>query len=375
MSENLLSACMIVRNEEEHIGGALLSLKSFVDEIVVVDTGSTDGTPGICSDYGVRLFHFPWKDNFSSARNEALNRARGKWILSIDADERLRPSSKASLETILNDESKIALHALLYPETGWTGVRVLRLFRNDPRIRYLGFIHESVGSGIRRVQASEEKSIGESGLEFDHLGYDTDQTHKHRRNLPLLLKELERDPDNTNNLRHLALVYSNLGDDSLAESTWRAAIEAIRLKIERQPIDCVPYIDLIKRRTARSEPCSDLLSEAMALFPENPCLYLFKGRELMDLGRFKEAIAFFERLIEWGKRRDFDRSISYDRNTFDLYAYDSLATCFFRLGCYSEGRRYFEIAQHYAPNQFEYKIKARLCCALDEDRSLSPFNN
>ena len=84
-----ISAALIARNEAGVIGACLDSLSGHVDEIVVVDTGSTDATPDIVAGRGGRVLHFPWADDFSLARNRALEAASGDWILYIDADERL----------------------------------------------------------------------------------------------------------------------------------------------------------------------------------------------------------------------------------------------------------------------------------------------
>src|ERR1700722_6294832 len=85
----LLSAALIVKNEEKFLGSCLRSLKGLADEVVVVDTGSTDRTTDIAIAEGARLYHRPWTGDFSAARNEALNLARGDWILYVDAEERV----------------------------------------------------------------------------------------------------------------------------------------------------------------------------------------------------------------------------------------------------------------------------------------------
>ena len=90
----LLSAALIVRNEERFLVGCLDSLEGFVDEVVLVDTGSTDATPRIAADRGITVHTFPWADDFSAARNRALDLARGEWILYIDADERIRAGAE-----------------------------------------------------------------------------------------------------------------------------------------------------------------------------------------------------------------------------------------------------------------------------------------
>lgn len=359
-----ISACLIVKNEARLLRGCLDSIKEVVDEILVGDTGSTDQTPVIACDMGARLYPVPWIDDFSDARNRILEKATGDWILSMDADERLRPIPRSELELSLSDPANIAYHVLLHPKSGWTGTWVLRLFRKDPEIRFKGVFHEAPWEGLNRVCSRDAKQIGFSTLVLDHLGYDDpgDQRAKLTRNLSLLLKEIERDPDSAYVWGHLGLVYGNLGEDDLAEEAWQRAIGIIKKKKSSQIYAYIYYIEWLLSKT---RPVWDLLTEAMECAPDNPLLYWFKGRVLMDEARYDEALPLFERLILWGKRRDFNRSyMAYPASIFDLYAHESLATCHFRLGDYEKSQKHFEIAEKMAPNPMEYRVKRQLCRAM-----------
>lgn len=82
-----LSLCMIVKNEEKHLVRCLRSVRDVVDEIIIVDTGSTDKTVDIAKVFGAKVYDFPWTGDFSAARNHSLAQATGNWILVLDADE------------------------------------------------------------------------------------------------------------------------------------------------------------------------------------------------------------------------------------------------------------------------------------------------
>jgi glycosyltransferase involved in cell wall biosynthesis len=361
----IVSACMIVRNEERFLEGCLHSIRDVVDEIVIGDTGSTDRTPDIVRDFGARLYHIPWNDDFSAARNQVLEQARGAWILSIDADERLRPISRSQIELFLEDPSHIAYYALMYPMSRWTGMWVIRLFRNDPLIRFNGIFHETLWEGLQKARFTDTKEIGFSELILDHLGYDIDQSDKLRRNLSLLLREIERNPKNAYIWTHLGMVYEDLGEDSRAEEAWKRAIDIVRKKEGIESHETYAYIRYIEWGRRHEKPVSGLLEEVMACSRNDPHLYWLKGRLLMDATHYDEAIPFFERLILWGEKRDFNRlSVCYESSIFDVKAYDSLATCHFRLGNYPESRRYFQLAQKFVPESMEYRVKKELCEAL-----------
>ena len=87
----LISVCLITKNEEKFLSDCLQSIREIADEIILVDTGSTDRTVEIAGAFGCRVIHHEWQNDFSLARNTGITAANGKWILCIDADERLSP--------------------------------------------------------------------------------------------------------------------------------------------------------------------------------------------------------------------------------------------------------------------------------------------
>jgi glycosyltransferase involved in cell wall biosynthesis len=99
----LISAALIVRNEETHICDCLRSIVGLVDDIVVVDTGSGDRSREIAAAHGARVVDYEWHDDFAAARNHAIDQAAGDWILYIDADERVRPYDRRIVEGELAD--------------------------------------------------------------------------------------------------------------------------------------------------------------------------------------------------------------------------------------------------------------------------------
>ena len=103
----LLTASLIVRNEAAYLGDCLRALGRIADDVVVVDTGSTDETREIAVAHGAKLYEVPWQDDFAAARNESLARCLGEWILYIDADERVRPTSRDDLRRILQIASQL----------------------------------------------------------------------------------------------------------------------------------------------------------------------------------------------------------------------------------------------------------------------------
>ena len=364
MNKNFFSASMIVRNEEGFLEGCLESIRDVVDEIVIVDTGSTDQSKAIAEKFNARVFDFSWKDDFSQARNEALKHCSGEWILYIDADERLRHVEREEVRDLLSDYNKVAFTVKFHPITGYTAYREFRLFRNDPRIRFRGVIHETIVPSIRQVADEDNLEIGKSSLVIDHIGYDEDQAHKHMRNLPLLRMQVERDPKRIYLWWHLGVVLKALGDLEGAEEAWKSAIEVIRQKKTVDPADSQPYYDLIRLRYEKGDDVTKLVTEAQELFPENYLIIWIKGMMLMHGHHFKDAIPMFKFLTSIGASDLDDGPLAYDARIFDVLSYEPLATCYYKLCRFEESEACYSLAEKYDPDSLEYKIKRMFVSTL-----------
>ena len=142
-SDTKLSLCMIVRDEADMLPGCLDSVSGVVDEMIIVDTGSTDSTPTIAADRGARVLRHDWQEHFAEARNASLDAAGGDWILWLDADERLRRNEHDRLRRLIAEARADAfLVPIMSPHpTGSHVTRAHRLFRNRKGIRFSGRIH------------------------------------------------------------------------------------------------------------------------------------------------------------------------------------------------------------------------------------------
>jgi tetratricopeptide (TPR) repeat protein len=220
---------MIVKNEAENLPRCLDSVRGVVDEIVLVDTGSTDQTLAVAGRYGARVFHFAWCDDFSAARNAAVAQARGAWILTLDADEALTRGARRKLRGLLADDRFAAfllnIRSPLKDARGQAAVINAwpRLFRNHPEIRYEGRVHEQISPSIARMGGT----VCMTDLVIDHLGYHqdfTDQNAKQARNLALLRAQLVETPDDAMTLFHLGEALGLGGQIPEAAEAYRKAL-------------------------------------------------------------------------------------------------------------------------------------------------------
>lgn len=198
-----LSLAMMVKDEERFLEDALLSARDWVDEMVVVDTGSVDRTVEIAQDLGAKVSHFPWPNDFSKARNETIRRSSGDWIAILDADERFRGAHPQRVRDLMTRTEHwpyqgILLNVVNQRLDGTTTHAFFspRIFPRHPDVGYFGRIHNCFGS-ISHGEGKDFNLTKCLGLEIVHLGYDKEiylEKGKEQRNLNLLEAAVREEP-------------------------------------------------------------------------------------------------------------------------------------------------------------------------------------
>ena len=359
MSQPLLTAAMIVRDEEAYLPDCLESLEGVVDELVIVDTGSVDATVAIARAHEARVFHRPWDNDFSAPRNLGLDEACGRWILYIDADERLRPIERSRVQALLENAEEVAFRVHLHLFVHATPSLEYRLWRNDPRLRFHGVVHNRIIDALESVSAAEGRPIGVCELTLDHLGLAGDQMHKHERNVPMLQAQLAVEPSNVYNWLHLSRALRGLGR---LEDGERALEHAVVLARERPAEDRgVAMADLLHLRLERGEDVTGLLAEARARWPGNWMLVWIEGQLHLRAGRYEQAIVHFRRLLQVDP--GLPQPVIYDDRIFGSWAQDALGLALLRLGRYVEAAEAYAAAERLEPSRPEYRAKRRLAGA------------
>ena len=237
-----VSLCMIVKNEEKQLARCLRSVKPIVDEIIIVDTGSTDRTKDIGVAFGARVVDFPWVDDFSKARNFSLSKASCDWILVMDADEVLSVLDYESFRSLIDSAqtgpAAFCIRTRNYtrhvnavgwqPNTGeyteeegpgWIPSDKVRLFTNDSRIRFSHPVHELVEPALRKLHIA----IGTCDIPVHHYGkLEEGKTHEKTKTYSDLgRKKLKKTYRDSVALRELAIQSSQLGRYEEALSLWK----------------------------------------------------------------------------------------------------------------------------------------------------------
>nr|WP_225882688.1 tetratricopeptide repeat protein [Pseudanabaena sp. PCC 7367] len=211
-----ISLCMIVKNEAERLEQCLASVQGLVDEIVLVDTGSTDETIEIAKGFSAKIFHYDWHDHFAAARNYSLQQAQGDWILVLDADEVINPEAIAAITNQIRQQIKakncLAIN-LVRLEVGANQTPyslVSRLFRRHQEISFKGIYHELIDDSVNEILQREpgwQIATIEHPIAIYHYGYQVEQIdrkRKHQFAQRLMQKHLATYP-------HDSYMYSKLG--------------------------------------------------------------------------------------------------------------------------------------------------------------------
>jgi glycosyltransferase involved in cell wall biosynthesis len=213
-----ISLCMIVRNEETTLPKCLGSVKDFVDEIVVLDTGSTDKTTQIAQQFGAKVHYFTWNNNFSSARNEALKYVTGDWILVLDADESLTSEIIPLIKSAISKEEYLVIN-LVRQEVGSTQSPyslVSRLFRHHPDIYFDRPYHALIDDSVMAILAKEANwEIGYlPGVAILHTGYQKaviNEQNKSAKAAAAMAEFLANHPNDAYVCSKLGALYMQMG--------------------------------------------------------------------------------------------------------------------------------------------------------------------
>jgi tetratricopeptide (TPR) repeat protein len=293
-----LTACLITRNEIDSLPRCLKSIRPVADQIIVVDTGSTDGTREAARRLGAEVHDLPWSDDFAAARNAAIERAACDWVLIMDADEQLPPGSAAQLRELLARPPQAAVCQLLTYAPSSTPARAgldlvghLRLFRRGLGIHFQGAIHEQL---VDREGRLIDSAVA-TGIVVHHHGYLESReavAERGERNLRLLSARAEAEPDN-------AYVLFHLGHAQLASGEAEAGVSALRraldLADDSQPFRPKTAVLLAQALQffGRHAQAEEAIRAVLASHPEDPELLCALGRILEALDRADDAIEVY----------------------------------------------------------------------------------
>lgn len=255
-----------MKNESRYLQKCIESTLPVVSEVIIVDTGSTDETLKIASKYTSKVYSYPFDQNFSNARNEALKYVKTPWVLFLDADECLELcDAQELLKTALQSPSDILGYKLtrynFFGTGGWYTSKNLKLFRNQPNIFYEGSVSESVTNSIQRAGGR----IVDAPVLLNHFGHCRsieDRNRKAHFYLNLMLKEISESPQNSRLMGYAGMILRTLG---------------------------------------RFDEALEIVEKAVAISPQSAHAHYCKAQVLRSVGKFQEALKSYLRAAEIDK--------------------------------------------------------------------------
>ncbi len=348
-----ISLCMIVKNEERFLPSCLESVKDVVDEINIVDTGSTDRTVEIARSYGANIEFREWRKDFAWARNEALGMATKRWTFVLDADEELEKESIALLRSLRTVPAGLASVYISIVNAiddsagaGTMSHRLIRVFPTNPKLRFYGVIHESLaltdGGEMQAVLAP---------ITILHKGYTGEMLtsrEKDARNKPLISKAYEENSDD-------AFALFNFGNSSICSGNAEIGCEVLE-KMLALPGPAKLYFPLAYLLLAQtycetfgdSEKAIAKIDEAIARFPNDAGLVFTKGQIVRSTGDWDQAQELFEKALTLRELMAY--SVMTDEELFEWKIFYSLAGVHEHKKEYDTAIAYIDMALANKPN-------------------------
>lgn len=339
-----ISLVMIVRDEEANLALCLNSLKEEVDEIVVVDTGSRDRTINIAAGFTDKIYSYKWNDDFSAARNFAISKCTGQWIISLDADEKLDSQAGSLRKLINNNPSAEAffLPLLLCANGEWERFSVIRLFRNTAEYRFTGKIHE-------QIMIMNEKAVGvvDAPVICHKVVTVKERNKKRYRNLELLWQAVKSEPDNYYLKYYLGVAWLGMGRYEKALPYFQEAVANIGLDLLIFRGPAIRYLVDCLRFCRRRDDALAVCHNECKLNPKYTDIFYDAGSILAEKGEFKQAIEYFHKAIQIGTP---PLLFYHSQGTESFLAFYHLAFCYEKIGCYELAERYYWQALTANPN-------------------------
>jgi glycosyltransferase involved in cell wall biosynthesis len=307
---------MIVKDEEKWLEGCVDGVKPILDEIIIADTGSNDRTPQIAERLGAKLFHYKWDNNFSNARNFAISKASGDWILSLDADERIVEQDLPKVKALAGNKHFDGFSFLIRDYTnnqflenfvalqpgdrygsqsagfsGYKQARLVRMFRNNG-ILFEREIHEVVEHSIR----NRGGRILETDIPIHHLGELRGVSEsKLEKYGELSSSRIQSNPNDPKDNFDLGYLYFRKGDYEKSEYFYKRAI-----KLKPDYLEAHFGLGEAYASQGKYQEAVEVNRRILELSPKNAAAYYNLGELYMGLGKPGLAKEMYEKALELG---------------------------------------------------------------------------
>jgi len=344
---------MIVKDEEAFLGQCLESVRDVVDEMIIVDTGSTDKTVEIAERFGAKIVHHAWNGSFSEARNYGLQFATGDWILQLDADEALERDDIPLLKKTIRAGGRDVFFVKILNDSkeGWTVHFFQRIFRRE-KAYYEGIVHNQLKyNGTDLV----------TEIRIYHYGYNLSKekmTAKHRRTEALLEKQVSEDPTNPFYNQNYLRILRALRKFEQGVKAGRKALIVCKDRMFDYHLQMIAF-DTVNclMGLGRAEEAEMLCRKILKTHPENMDIMYILGGALNKQKRYREALETYLKYLDINDEKvKLNPHLIYDTYDFDHKAWALISTCYFEMGDLGNAQTAAQKAVALRPDIALYKI-------------------
>ncbi|AST93556.1 hypothetical protein BC6307_20945 [Sutcliffiella cohnii] len=297
MQTQTISLCLMVKNEETFLRKCIESVQATVNEIIILDTGSTDKTIEIATEYTDQVKYKVFNGDFSAMRNEVLKYVQTDWVLFLDADEFFDeteiPKIKEAINKVSSDVGGIRFYRYnFFASGGWYSNKVLKLFRNNLEYKYAKKVNESIDTSI--IQSGY--LIEDSDIVLNHIGHTRsreDRDAKSKKYIQLMKEQLEETPNDPVLHGYIGLISRTLGDFDYAINKTTHA-----LNINPNSSTLHMFHGHVLRSVNKNLEALDTYKKALELRPNDAGVLNMIGVMYMTLGNLAEAEEYFGKAFE-----------------------------------------------------------------------------
>lgn len=367
-----ITACVIVKNEEKNIVTWLQSMKKIADEMIVVDTGSTDRTVEIAQTYGAKIFYYQWQDDFAAAKNFAIDQAQGDWILFLDADEYFSstcikkvPLQIARLDPLKGIDAVVCRIVNIDVDIKGRIINTfcnIRIFRNQPYLRYIGKVHEFLVSSQGAIRLFSLAKV----LDVHHTGYSSQIIEtKLKRNLAILKAEAEENGEREDQYRYFCDCYHGLREYEKVIEYARKHFDSGFFTVGGDQEIYKRMLDAMFALDKSEADIMQVLAEAKQAYPKEPTFWLYESFYYLKKNNYEGARRSLKKTLNLDKSTELGE---YGTDIFILNRGD-LYWCLAKVALYDQDRKAAidYLWEGLQINKYQTNLAELFCQLLKED--------